>query len=290
MPRSYNKHFQRKNKNNLHRGLFIALLLFLGIVLAFYVHDQTVQQQNQERYRQSLQPVDPDDHRYLRVEIPQGATVDTMSDHLFNAKLIKKETDFENYVLRRGGEKLKSGVFYLQRSQSLPQIYSQLSKGPNVEVYRRLFIKRRASFAQQMQKKYHVLASVNLAQTILESNWGSSLLSSRYNNYYGIKAQGSQKSVTLDTREFINGQWVTEKDRFAVYDNWQQGMEAHAQFISRGTDLNADQFKDVLASKDYHSATAALVTDGYATDPDYARKLVSLIETYKLDQYDKTNS
>ncbi|OIK98721.1 hypothetical protein ATW86_06515 [Oenococcus oeni] len=63
-------------------------------------------------------------------------------------------------------------------------------------------------------------------------------------------------------------------------------MLAHAKFIANGTETNSTQFKDVLAAGDYSAAAKALVKDGYATDPDYANKLITLIKTYKLNQYD----
>ncbi len=56
---------------------------------------------------------------------------------------------------------------------------------------RKLFIKQVAPEAQAMQNRYHVLASITIAQAILESDWGSSQLASQYHNLFGIKGTGA---------------------------------------------------------------------------------------------------
>jgi hypothetical protein len=71
------------------------------------------------------------------------------------------------------------------------------------------FIESIAPAAQQMQKQYGVLASISIAQAILESEWGNSELSSVYNNLYGMKGDSLEDTVLLSTKEFYNGEWVT---------------------------------------------------------------------------------
>lgn len=76
------------------------------------------------------------------------------------------------------------------------------------------WINQLAPYARQMQEKYGVIASISIAQAILESDWHTSTLATQYNNLYGIKADANQKSVVLPTQEFENGQWVTIQGRF----------------------------------------------------------------------------
>ncbi|MGY3744355.1 glycoside hydrolase family 73 protein [Oenococcus kitaharae] len=280
--RSPRRRPRQKRRSPLQYMIFFLITLVLIIIFGSYVYNRIQASQLREAYS----AINPSDRSYQLVRIRQGSTVQDIAQGLKKAGLIRTELDFSRYALTRGGNGLQAGDYYLQRSQSMSQIYARLLEGPNTEVYRKLFIKKRAPYARQLQGQYRVLASINLAQTILESQWGTSTLASKYNNYYGIKAQGNQRSVEMSTREYLNGKWVTEKDRFAVYANWQAGMLAHAQFIRNGTNLNAGQFKDVLASGNYRDAAAALVKDGYATDPDYAQKIVAIIENYKLNQYD----
>jgi mannosyl-glycoprotein endo-beta-N-acetylglucosaminidase len=65
-------------------------------------------------------------------------------------------------------------------------------------------------------------------------------------------------------------------------------MDDHTQLFVNGTDWNAKQYADVLAATDYKTAAKALQSSGYATDPDYADKIINVIETYNLEQYDVT--
>ncbi|WP_274953993.1 glycoside hydrolase family 73 protein, partial [Negativicoccus succinicivorans] len=120
-----------------------------------------------------------------------------------------------------------------------------------------------APYARLMQEKYGVIASISIAQAILESDWHTSTLSTQYNNLFGIKADAGQKSVVLPTQEFQNGEWVTIQGRFAAYDSWQESMKAHAELLYHGTSWNAAQYQHVLAAKDYQAAANALTKDGY---------------------------
>ena len=79
---------------------------------------------------------------------------------------------------------------------------------------------------------------------------------------------------------------MTVKARFQIYDSYEASIRAHVRLFQQGTSWNKDQYNDVLAAKDYKSQAKALVTDGYATDPDYSTKLINLIEQYNLNKYD----
>ncbi|MGB7366948.1 glucosaminidase domain-containing protein, partial [Carnobacterium jeotgali] len=65
------------------------------------------------------------------------------------------------------------------------------------------FIVQIADYAQVLQKKYGVLPSISIAQAILESDWGTSELSIKNNNFYGIKGSSSEPIVTMTTKEFV---------------------------------------------------------------------------------------
>ncbi|MEC2176379.1 hypothetical protein P9G41_17095, partial [Bacillus amyloliquefaciens] len=55
-------------------------------------------------------------------------------------------------------------------------------------------------------------------------------------------------------------------------------------------EIHSDGRKTVIEADDYKTAAAALQKSGYATDPDYAEKLKDVIETYKLNEFDKINA
>lgn len=154
-------------------------------------------------------------------------------------------------------------------------------------IQHRRFINKLAPQAQLLQGQYNVLPSITLAQAILESDWGSSQLASKYHNLFGVKAQtAGVKSVYLDTQEYVNGRYVTVKAHFQVYDSWNDSLSNHAKLLAYGTKWNPDQYRDVVSAANYVQAAQGLEKDGYATDPTYTEKLISLIKTYKLYQFD----
>ncbi|MBY3649621.1 glycoside hydrolase family 73 protein [Enterococcus faecium] len=149
------------------------------------------------------------------------------------------------------------------------------------------FIERLVPHAQELQDGYGVLPSIILGQAILESNWGKSTLASKYNNLFGIKAYGDQKKVSLETKEFVNEEWITIQGDFKVYDSWEQSMDDHTQLFVQGVDWNPTLYEKVITATNYQEAAQALQDAGYATDPGYAQKIIQVIETYQLNQYDR---
>lgn len=155
----------------------------------------------------------------------------------------------------------------------------------NVTSGQRKFIKQIAPTAQEMQTTYQVLPSVTIAQAILESNWGTSGLASRYYNLFGVKANDS-RNVTLATQEFVDGKYQTVKAKFQVYGSWRESIIAHDKLLAQGTKWNANQYIDVISATNYIDAAKGLQQDGYATDPAYTQKLIAIIQKYNLNQYD----
>ncbi|MGC6770482.1 glycoside hydrolase family 73 protein [Enterococcus sp. LJL128] len=148
------------------------------------------------------------------------------------------------------------------------------------------FIERIRPHAEELQAAYGVLPSIIIGQGILESNWGQSTLASEYNNLFGIKAYGDQKKVNLETKEYINELWVTIQGDFRVYDTWEESMDDHTRLFVDGVTWDPRLYENVLLANDYKEAANALQAAGYATDPDYAEKVIHVIETYKLYKYD----
>jgi flagellum-specific peptidoglycan hydrolase FlgJ len=131
-----------------------------------------------------------------------------------------------------------------------------------------------APAAQEDMQQSGILASVSIAQAILESAWGNSAPG---NNLFGIKGSGQQQP----TSEFINGQWVRVIDGFRVYDSWLDSIRDHSRFL-----LENHRYAAVIGERDYRKACEALQRAGYATDPNYASKLINIIETNSLAKYD----
>ena len=148
------------------------------------------------------------------------------------------------------------------------------------------FVSQVAPAAQKEQKKYGIPASITIAQAGLESQWGNSRLGNKYNNLFGMKANKGDDKVRMYTIENINGKQRYIPQYFAVYQTWDDSIKAHTNIIVNGTKDNHHRFDGVRTNTDYRKAAQELQKNGYATDPNYADKLINLIEQYGLAKYD----
>lgn len=149
---------------------------------------------------------------------------------------------------------------------------------------RQEFINYLAPAAQKNYQTHHVLPSISLAQAILESDWGRSDLAEESNNLYGIK--GGSGDPDYLTQEFNGENFITVEEPFRAYQNFEESMEDHALLLVNGTTYDSEIYHGVLYASNYKEAAAALQNAGYATDPNYAAKLINLIEEYSLHEFD----
>lgn len=163
---------------------------------------------------------------------------------------------------------------------------SPLARQEDENMTKQEFIDRLLPHAEELQEGFGILPSVIIGQAILESNWGTSQLAHEYNNLFGIKAYGDQDKVNLETKEYVNEQWITIKGDFRVYNSWEESMDDHTMLFVNGVDWNPQKYEEVLTAQNYEQAAEALQEAGYATDPGYADKVKEVIENYQLDQYD----
>ena len=128
---------------------------------------------------------------------------------------------------------------------------------------------------EQMQR-YHIPASITLAQGLLESGAGRSQLTRRSNNHFGIKCNNWTGPRTYQDDDQRN-------DCFRVYASAYDSYEDHSKFLSSN-----QRYRSLFNLKptDYKGWAKGLKAAGYATNPVYAEKLVEIIQLYKLYQYD----
>ena len=149
------------------------------------------------------------------------------------------------------------------------------------------YIETHADKALNEMALYGIPASITLAQGILESRWGNSELARRANNHFGIKwAEGwEQGRYSVHSQEWNQETKVMESKLsvFRYYEAPEQSFRDHSEFLACRPRY-ASLFS--LNTKDYRAWAKGLQTCGYATDPKYAEKLISLIERYDLQRYD----
>jgi LysM repeat protein/flagellum-specific peptidoglycan hydrolase FlgJ len=135
-----------------------------------------------------------------------------------------------------------------------------------------------ADIAMQKMREHNIPASITLAQGILESGSGNSVLTKKSNNHFGIKCHKEWTGEKVYHDDDAKGEC------FRVYEKAEGSFEDHSQFLlTRGR--YASLFK--LEPGDYVGWAYGLKAAGYATDPKYPQKLIAYIEKYELDKYDE---
>ena len=140
------------------------------------------------------------------------------------------------------------------------------------------YIDKYSDIAIKEMKRTGVPASITLAQGILESNAGQSVLATKGNNHFGIKCHNDWKGKTMKMDD------NAPKECFRVYPNAEASFRDHSDFLR-----SRDRYKSLFELKqtDYKGWARGLKQAGYATDPGYADKLITLIEDYELYRFDK---
>lgn len=134
------------------------------------------------------------------------------------------------------------------------------------------------AIAIEQMDKYKIPASITMAQGILESNCGESWLTQKSNNHFGIKCHSSwmgEKTYADDDQAH---------ECFRVYATSQESFEDHSLFLLKNKRY-ATLF--TLSVDDYKGWAEGLQKAGYATNPSYAKLLISLIEKNELYTLDR---
>lgn len=146
------------------------------------------------------------------------------------------------------------------------------------------FVAKVGAAAREDMSQSGILASLTIAQAILESGWGTSALANNANALFGIKADShwDGKVYSTTTKECYDGVSFTEEEAlFRAYDSCEDSIADHSAFL-----VGSSRYAAVIGEKDYKTACTAIHAAGYATDPTYAEKLISIIESYNLAVYD----
>ncbi len=143
------------------------------------------------------------------------------------------------------------------------------------------YIDQYKDIAIEQMKRYHIPASITLAQGLLESGAGRSELTRNSNNHFGIKCNNGwtgPRTYHDDDRR---------NDCFRVYDSAYESYEDHSKFL-----VVNQRYRSLfqLKTTDYRGWARGLKAAGYATNPVYADKLIEIIQLYKLYQYDNAKA
>ena len=140
------------------------------------------------------------------------------------------------------------------------------------------YINLYSNAAMQSMKTYGIPASIKLAQGILESGSGNGTLCRTANNHFGIKCKEEWTGETVSHTD------DAPNECFRKYRSAMESYNDHSEFLA-----NRVYYKDLftLDKSDYAAWAKGLKKAGYATDPRYPQKLISIIERYKLYEFDQ---
>ena len=142
------------------------------------------------------------------------------------------------------------------------------------------YVDRYKSIAVEHMERYGIPASITMAQGILESDSGNSWLSLHSNNHFGIKCKRDWKGEKVYYDDDAKGEC------FRAYPSVEASYRDHAEFLD--TQPRYDSLF-AYAPDDYRSWARGLKAAGYATAPDYAQRLIRIIEENELYLLDRTD-
>lgn len=153
-----------------------------------------------------------------------------------------------------------------------------LAAGAQTRQTREEYIDRYKAIAVAHMERYGIPASITMAQGILESDCGNSWLSTRSNNHFGIKCKRNWTGETISYDDDAKGEC------FRCYPSVEASYQDHAEFLD-----TQPRYDSLFAypSNDYRSWARGLKAAGYATAPDYAQRLVKIIEESQLNLLDQ---
>ena len=152
------------------------------------------------------------------------------------------------------------------------------------------------------QKKTGILASISLAQFILESGYGKSELAQNANNLFGMKCSlsgntwsgstwdGKSKYTKKTQEQNADGSYKTITADFRKYPDIAKSIADHSAYLLGAKNGSKLRYAGLKGCKDYKKAAQILKDGGYATSLTYVSKLCSIVEKWKLTKYDASST
>ena len=159
------------------------------------------------------------------------------------------------------------------------------------------FIRKVGECAVKDMEASGILASVSIAQAILESGYGSTELAMKANNYFGMKCSlsgntwdsvwdGVSKYTKQTKEQKSSGSEYTVTADFRKYPDMETSVRDHSCYLNGAMNGSKLRYAGLVVETDYRKAIQIIKDGGYATDTQYVSKVCSIIEKYDLTQYD----
>ena len=210
-----------------------------------------------------------------------------------------------NWMYARMGDLAEKVTKALQGSDS-GSGGGSTSKGTQAAVLKDLSeadaIKKAGALFTADMKKSGILASVSLAQFILESGYGKSELAQNANNIFGMKCSlsgntwsgsswdGKSKYTKKTQEQHTDGSYETITADFRKYPCIEDSIADHSAYLLGAKNGSKLRYAGLKGCTDYKKAVQIIKDGGYATSLTYVEKLCSVIEKWNLTQYDAKDS
>lgn len=255
------------------------------LIVKQFTQPVTTQDASQPRQLKMPEERVPVMRRFARWEDPRnGQTAESGADiaSLKNAQRGTSEKDRD--LVSSGVAAAERFVARLAKMESNFQRPSVTGTGNGAFSSPEEFVRQLLPAARQVAKQIGLSPVALLAQAALETGWGKRMIpaadGSPSRNLFGVKA-GSQwrgASTQVNSLEYENGQAVMRKSAFRRYDSFVQSMQDYVDLI--GTHERYGKAREV--ANDPEAYFDALQQAGYATDPQYAKKLKQVLHSDAL--------
>ena len=162
-------------------------------------------------------------------------------------------------------------------AQSISNPYAPVSSKALSKMDVQSFIDKYVPIAKKEMELYQIPASIKMGQALIESRAGTSKLARNNNNFFGMKCF----SKNCKKGHCSNATDDHHKDFFRKYRSVANSFRAHSTLLSGARYKSLKKY-----GNDYKKWAKGLKKQGYATDKTYDKKLINVIEKYKLYQYD----
>lgn len=149
------------------------------------------------------------------------------------------------------------------------------------------FRSKASSYAKIVGKEYNILPSFILGVAFLETGGGKSKLCLQANNLFSIKGSYKGKSIVMNTVEYDKGQPYKVNAKFRKYPTYKESFEDFCDLIQKGVSWNRNLYAGAVIGKtNITDLVTSFAKTPYMTDPHYASKLLGVIKSYKLTEFD----
>ena len=137
------------------------------------------------------------------------------------------------------------------------------------------FVASIAPTAKAVAEELGIDPRIVIAQAALETGWGTSV---KGNNLFGIKSHGKKDGLMVQTHEVVDGKRIKVRDSYRQYDSYDESIADYGSFLQQNK-----RYKPMLQAATLQEQVEALGKSGYATDPEYADKVMAIAKSKRLE-------